>query len=161
RTKKKRLNKCTSRHCVFVWSRLRSIYGCWSLPVHSLTIRAHVMTKRFFLGRLFGLVSMILEPNFDLSGRQIESRRQMLSLLRTQILLHLEPLLQLVHLSLREQHSPLPLRLIRILGQLAGVARVRLDVLLVHAVGRCRRARRRRRRRRALGQHQLACRRAR
>ena len=53
-------------------------------------VRVHVVFDKravLFLARLLGLVAVILEPDFDLCGRQIESIGQMFALLRTQILL--------------------------------------------------------------------------
>ena len=86
-----------------------------------ITLITRVGKKVFIHTSFFGLVAMVLKPNFHLCRRQIEQIGHVLSLLCAQILLQLEPLLQLVDLGLREENSPLSLRLIRILGQRAHV----------------------------------------
>ena len=57
---------------------------------------------------LLRLIAMILEPDFHLCGAQAYHRGQVLPLRGGQVLLLLEPPLQLVDLRLREQDAPLP-----------------------------------------------------
>lgn len=54
------------------------------------------------------LVPAILEPDFHLRGRELQTAGEVLALGRGQVPLLLEPALQLEDLSLREEHPRLP-----------------------------------------------------
>lgn len=57
--------------------------------------------------RALQLVAMVLEPDFDLRGREAQEARQLLPLRRGQVALLPEAPLQLQRLRLGEQHPPL------------------------------------------------------
>lgn len=57
--------------------------------------------------RALQLVAMVLEPDFDLCGREAQQARQLLALRRRQVALLPEAPLQLQRLRLGEQHPPL------------------------------------------------------
>ena len=100
----------------------------WQIKIDLNLIAIRVsLTLDSFLDGLLGLVAMILEPNFDLCRWQAESTGQELAFGRAQIARFIEPLLQLVHLRLREQDAPLSL----LHGRVAAAAerRIRLQWL--------------------------------
>ena len=69
------------------------------------------------LGRLLGLVSVVLEPDFNLGGREVEAVGEHFSFLGTQVLLELETLLELVNLCLGEEDTAFSFRLVWVLGK--------------------------------------------
>lgn len=83
-----------------------------------------------FFGRLLGLVSVVLEPDFNLGRREIETVGKVFTFLGAQILLQLESLLELVNLGLREENAALSFRLVGILRQRTDVERTRVVVVI-------------------------------
>lgn len=90
------------------------------------------------------LVAMVLEPDLHLRWGQSNQAGQVLPLRRTEVPLLAEPSLQLVGLSLREEHSALPLLVGQTIGSgapaaataigIVHIVNVLLDAVLVQAV---------------------------
>lgn len=67
----------------------------------------HLLLGHFVFRLPLHLIPVILKPDFHLGRGEVDHTCQMLPLRRRKVFLLLEASLQLVHLSLGEQHSPL------------------------------------------------------